>query len=97
MSVKVSFDSQSPLYITFVLAGSSTCHAWSAYVLACSRASSIVCSRRAVVLSLGSPISEVNVPIRKITSCPSSWNWASFRIGTVWPKWRSGLVGSKPQ
>ena len=38
----------------------------------------------------------VKSPIRKMTSWPSSWNWRSLLISTVWPRCRSGAVGSKP-
>src|SRR5450631_3371919 len=38
----------------------------------------------------------VKSPIRKLTSCPSCWNWRSLWIRTVCPRCRSGAVGSKP-
>ena len=36
--------------------------------------------------SVGSPMRVGKSPIRKAHSCPSSWNCASFRMGTVWPR-----------
>src|SRR5579871_3537418 len=45
---------------------------------------------------VGSPMSAVLSPTRKITWCPSCWKWRSLRIRTVWPRCRSGAVGSKP-
>ena len=34
--------------------------------------------------------------MRKMTVWPSCWKWRSLRMRTVWPRWRSGAVGSKP-
>ena len=44
----------------------------------------------------GSPIIPVKSPIRKMAVCPSCWNWRILLMSTVWPRCRSGAVGSKP-
>src|ERR1043165_9405098 len=38
----------------------------------------------------------VKSPMRKMTRCPSSWKCFILRMTTVWPRWMSGAVGSKP-
>ena len=38
----------------------------------------------------------VKSPITKTTRWPRSWKCFIFRIRTVWPRWMSGAVGSKP-
>ena len=48
------------------------------------------------VLPVGSPIIPVKSPIRKITWWPRSWNCRILLSSTVWPRCRSGAVGSKP-
>src|SRR5690606_35058397 len=42
------------------------------------------------------PIIPVKSPIRKITWWPRSWNCRILLSRTVWPRCRSGAVGSKP-
>jgi hypothetical protein len=44
----------------------------------------------------GSPISPVKSPIRKTTRWPNCWKVRSLLSRTVWPRCRSGAVGSKP-
>ena len=44
----------------------------------------------------GSMISRMKSPMRKVTSCPSCWNWRILFKSTVCPRCRSGAVGSKP-
>ncbi len=51
---------------------------------------------RVVLRPVGSPMSPVMSPIRKITGCPRSWKCFILRSSTVWPRCRSGAVGSKP-
>jgi len=59
-----------------------------------------ICSRvsggRVELRPEGSPIIEVKSPIRKITWCPRSCNWRILFSTTVWPRWMSGAVGSRP-
>src|SRR5215471_13360049 len=45
---------------------------------------------------VGSPIMAVKSPIIKIAVWPRSWKCFSLRINTVWPRCRSGAVGSNP-
>ena len=45
---------------------------------------------------VGSPIIPVKSPIRKMTVWPSSWKRRMRSSGTVWPRCRSGAVGSNP-
>src|SRR3972149_6017606 len=51
---------------------------------------------RVTFLPVGSPIKPVKSPMRNMTWCPSSWNWRILLMSTVWPRCRSGAVGSKP-
>src|SRR3954447_4213658 len=45
---------------------------------------------------LGSPTRAVKSPTIRTTVWPASWNSRSFCRTTVWPRWRSGAVGSRP-
>src|SRR5438094_4574579 len=45
---------------------------------------------------VGSPIMPVKSPIKKMTSWPRSWKCLSLWMSTVWPRCKSGAVGSKP-
>lgn len=66
------------------------------YVLAFTRTSSRVMGGRAVERPVGSPTVAVKSPMRRTAVWPSSWNWRSFSMTTVWPRCMSGAVGSTP-
>ena len=51
---------------------------------------------RVTLRPVGSPIMPVMSPIRKMTVWPRSWKCFILRSRTVWPRCRSGAVGSKP-
>src|SRR5712691_3856623 len=51
---------------------------------------------RVVLRPVGSPIIAVKSPIKKTAVCPRSWNRRMRSSGTVWPRCRSGAVGSNP-
>ncbi len=44
----------------------------------------------------GSPILAVTSPMMKTTWWPIRWNRLAMMIGTAWPRWTSGDVGSMP-
>ena len=44
----------------------------------------------------GSPIFAVTSPMMKTTWWPIRWNRLAMMIGTEWPRWTSGEVGSMP-
>src|ERR1017187_8350836 len=58
--------------------------------------SSRVMGGRVILRPVGSPMSDVISPIRKMTVWPRSWKCFILRSRTVWPRCRSGAVGSKP-
>src|SRR6185437_1432289 len=96
ISWELSAPSQRLLKSTTVRSASRSLNTCARYVSAfCS-----ICSResagRVSLRPVGSPIIPVKSPIRKITWWPRSWKCLSFRSSTVWPRCRSGAVGSKP-
>ena len=88
--------SHSELKRTSVFTGSRILNACFLYVSAFLSISSRVSGGRVFDLPVGSPIIPVKSPIRKMTRWPRSWKCFIFRIRTVWPRWMSGAVGSKP-
>src|SRR5688572_27372675 len=58
--------------------------------------SSRVSAGRVAFFPVGSPIIPVKSPIRNTTRCPICWKCRVLRMTTVWPRWMSGAVGSKP-
>ena len=66
------------------------------YVTALAATCSRVSGGRVAFLPVGSPIIPVKSPIRNVTSCPNVWNCRILLMSTVWPRCRSGAVGSNP-
>ncbi len=79
-----------------VLSASRTLKTWALYVSAFSAICSGVRGGRVALRPLGSPIIPVKSPMRNITWCPRSWSWRILFSTTVWPRCRSGAVGSNP-
>src|SRR5665213_1465857 len=95
-STAVSFDSQRELKSTIVRTGSSILHTCCWYVLAFAWISSAVSGGRVTLRPVGSPIRPMKSPIRNVTACPNCWKARILLSSTVWPRCRSGAVGSKP-
>ncbi len=96
MSANFIGSSHSLLNRTSVFSRSRILNTWVLYVSAFLSISSRVIGGRVVLRPVGSPINPVLSPIKKITRCPRSWKCFILRSSTVWPKCRSGAVGSKP-
>src|SRR5665213_239112 len=95
-STAVSFDNQRELKSTMVRTESRILHTCCWYVLALAWISSAVSGGRVTLRPVGSPMRPVKSPIRKVTSCPNCWKARILLSSTVWPRCRSGAVGSKP-
>ena len=88
--------SHSLLKRTSVRAGSRMRNTCFLYVSAFTAICSSLSGGRVELRPVGSPIIPVKSPIRKMTVWPRSWNRRIRSRGTVWPRCRSGAVGSNP-
>src|SRR3954451_17739058 len=94
----IGMSSHSELNRSSYSSGSSriTWNACCSYVRALRSISSPESTGRVDVRPLGSPTRAVKSPTIRTTLWPWSWNSRSFCRTTVWPRWMSGAVGSRP-